>query len=248
MPRREKLVDDNLWKEVLFANSYALLIGYLSMAVKGLGFLVLTWTTVVLLGGYVSTLQRKDFWCLTFITLVQTAGIFDVLLTEKLSYIGDSFSAIIAVRYAVFDDHPLQRKRQVLANVVATVQRVVFVILLCPLAAVYMFGLLISTGISVWRLRQHDYGSDADGLGNLKPALDVLYSIAVLQGVIFCYKTLFGFAKGSVVNAVLERREFGDQLRVEISDYLLETTIGCEKNPSFARGRNLLICCGPDGV
>ncbi|XBJ11750.1 hypothetical protein VPH35_016398 [Triticum aestivum] len=180
MARRKKLVDDSGWKDVLFANEYALLMGYLSMAVKGLGFLVLTWTTVVLLGGFVSTLQKKDFWSLTFITLAQTAGIFDVLLTEKLSYIGDSISAIISVRLALFDDHPLQRKRQVLATVVATVQQVVFVILLCPLATVYMFGLLISAGISVWRLRQHDYGSDADGLGNLKPALDILYSIALL--------------------------------------------------------------------
>uniref|UniRef100_A0A8R7P6L9 Uncharacterized protein n=1 Tax=Triticum urartu TaxID=4572 RepID=A0A8R7P6L9_TRIUA len=185
MPRRGKLVDDSEWSEVEFANSYALLIGYLSMAVKGLGFLVLTWTTVVLLGGYVSILQKKDFWCLTFITLVQTAGIFDVLLTEKLSYIMDSVLALLYVRVAVVGHNELQSKRQVLADVMAIVQLLVFVILLCPLAAVYMFGLLISAGISVWRLRQHDYGSDADGLGNLKPALDVLYSIALLQGVIF---------------------------------------------------------------
>jgi len=239
-PRRAKLVDDSNWREVRFANSYGLLIGYLSMAVKGLGFLVLTWTTVVLLGGYVSTLHKKDFWSLAFITLVQTAGIFDVLLTEKLSYIWDSVLAVLSIRFAVIDNNPLQRKRQVLANVLALVQLVLYAILLCPLAAVYMFGLLISSGISVWRLRQHDYGGDADGLGNLKPALDVLYSIALLQGVIFCYKTVFGFAEGPIVNKIVEAREFGDQARVGISDYLLETIVGCEKDPSFARGRNLI--------
>uniref|UniRef100_K3ZKA3 Uncharacterized protein n=1 Tax=Setaria italica TaxID=4555 RepID=K3ZKA3_SETIT len=46
---------------------------YLIMAVTGLGYLALTWSTVVLLGGFVTALQNKDFWCLTTISMLQAA-------------------------------------------------------------------------------------------------------------------------------------------------------------------------------
>lgn len=54
-------------------NIYVLWQAYVLMAVTGLGYLALTWSTVVLLGGFVTTLGKKDFWCLTAISMIHAA-------------------------------------------------------------------------------------------------------------------------------------------------------------------------------
>nr|TKV99805.1 hypothetical protein SEVIR_8G067900v2 [Setaria viridis] len=57
--------------EEMSLNTYVLSQTYLLMAVTGLGFLAFTWATVVLLGGFATALHRKDFWCLTVISMIQ---------------------------------------------------------------------------------------------------------------------------------------------------------------------------------
>jgi hypothetical protein len=84
--------------------------------------------------------------------------------------------------------------RFLLALVSMGLQLVVFAILVCPLAAIYVNGLLISMGISIWRLVQHD-GGNSDGEGNLKPAMDTLYFLALLQGLLFCYRFFFSLTR-----------------------------------------------------
>ncbi|BAF29998.1 Os12g0551200 [Oryza sativa Japonica Group] len=192
-------LDHSEWLEVKYINNHALFVGYLSMAVKGVGFLVGLWTTVVLLGGFVSMLEKKDFWSLTIITLVQTAGVFDVLLNEKLRHAVNSVDGFLVTMDMVFRcedeefDSGIQLWRSRAGRLVTFIQAVVFAIILCPLAVLYLSGLVISTSLSLWRLIQHDYG-DGDGSANLTPALNVLYSLALFQGVLFFYQWVSYFA------------------------------------------------------
>jgi hypothetical protein len=62
--------------------------------------------------------------------------------------------------------------RLVLTVVLSLVQVPVLAIVLCPVV-LYVLGLYLSAGISLWRPIPHDYGN-TDGGGNLKPALNVL--------------------------------------------------------------------------
>ncbi|KAL6638445.1 hypothetical protein ACP70R_023940 [Stipagrostis hirtigluma subsp. patula] len=260
--KREYSINDSRWPEVRFINGYAVFMGYLMMGVRGLGILVVTWTTVVLLGGYVSVLGKKDFWCLTGITLVQTAGVFNFLLEEKLSDIlhstwgllGAAFATVIKEKKSSKKDQQsssrnekegidnsearLSAKRFVLACVASVIQLLVLAIILCPLAVLYLLGLYISAGVSLWRLIEHDFGN-ADGGANLKPALKVLYSLAVAQGALFGYKKMHAFwAKIGLAEFVAKQYCSVDQNLV--SDYLDSMVKGCEKDPSFATGRNLI--------
>lgn len=61
--------------EVRFINRYAVLRTYVLMGLKGTGALVVLWATVVLLGGFVSKLEKKDFWYITFIAFVRAGGL-----------------------------------------------------------------------------------------------------------------------------------------------------------------------------
>lgn len=56
-----------------YINQFVILQTVVLMAIRGLGVLAFAWSTVVLLGGFVTLLEKKDFWCITVLSLLQTA-------------------------------------------------------------------------------------------------------------------------------------------------------------------------------
>jgi hypothetical protein len=56
------------------ALKYAHRRAYISLAVKASGLLAALLSTVILLGGYVASLLKKDFFCIMVITVIQGAG------------------------------------------------------------------------------------------------------------------------------------------------------------------------------
>ncbi|PUZ69089.1 hypothetical protein GQ55_2G080600 [Panicum hallii var. hallii] len=162
---------------------------------------------------------------------------------EYISHIGYSFTRLREAALSV----ALPRKDQYrLCSMKGMVRLLVFTILLCPLFALYMFGLFVSPWISLWRLCRtiivrHGYMWSGEKR-NLKPALLVLYSLALLQGVLFYYWAISASVEKTLVQHVAEAYEIDedDEARESVSDYLRMIREGCEKDLSFARGRNLI--------
>uniref|UniRef100_A0A0D9Y052 Uncharacterized protein n=1 Tax=Leersia perrieri TaxID=77586 RepID=A0A0D9Y052_9ORYZ len=172
--------------------------------------------------------------------------VFDVFLNEKLRYVGKSFNGlcgtILGMLFKDDTDYGLSGARLLVAYVLLALQLLMFAVLLCPLAVLYLFGLLITTGLSLWRLIQRDYGM-SDGDANLEPALNVLYSLALFQGALFLYRFASRFAGKRLASLVAVSYGFkkDDQAgQAVVMEYMHKTRVGCEKDPSFAKGRNLV--------
>lgn len=139
----------------------------------------------------------------------------------------------------IADNNDPSWPRLLFAVVVLFVQQFVFAVILCPLAALYLCGLVITGGISLWRLIQRDYGK-VDGDANLQPALNVLYSLALFQGVLFCYRFFSYSAGDGLVSKVAEEYQLEKTARKSVKEYLRQTRNGCAKDPSFVKERNLV--------
>ncbi|CAN6347772.1 unnamed protein product [Urochloa humidicola] len=249
-------LDDFIFRYVT-GSTYAL------MAATGLGYLALTWSTVVLLGGFVTVLHKKDFWCITVISMTQAARIFNDL-AEQLA---TNFVSILA-RNIVALFIGLRRQIRRFANdlqrrptAVSTWCRVLPVlhdgILSLPLngigyvlACLYRYsGPFVCIALALWRIAQHHYtgGDNTSGSGspgNLVPALNMFYSLILLQGgfyLLWAGWDVFGDFAAQKLCQYRQQIGLPDQgwCRKYFARYLADTRARCWREPTSIRGRTL---------
>uniref|UniRef100_A0A0E0MNC7 Uncharacterized protein n=1 Tax=Oryza punctata TaxID=4537 RepID=A0A0E0MNC7_ORYPU len=253
-----------------YINSHAVFMEYLSRVVAGLRVLIFTWSTVVLLGGFVSLLGKKDFWFLTVITLCQTKEyvspctfantfaaysilLFSLLnLARRQGLISLNISTEHQIRtrwFATAFNTCLEQCEFTVPRATLTLFRlIVFTSIVSPLLIIYTFGMYISTAISLYRLTRRDLGlgvsSGADG-GDVHPlpALHVLYLLALVQGVLYFYRMTF-ISTGRKMEWIVAKRyrlkDYYYWFNSPMFQYAAETRAGCTNDPSFVKGRNLV--------
>ncbi|KAM3300171.1 hypothetical protein ACQJBY_041283 [Aegilops geniculata] len=251
--------------EEMSLNSYALLQAYVLMAVTGLGYLALTWSTVVLLGGFVSSLGKKDFWCLTGISMVQAARIFNDSGDNMFPIFRKLMRKLARKVFAnpvggfikkLFPDPlvngtiPKPKGHSIFTFLWVQVFLVIIQLLSMPALAVvliawiiYVFGPVACIVLSLWRLRQHDYGDTAgnDSKANLVPALSIFYWLVICQGLLFFIWWLIDVSALWVIVSFREECQLPEKWgSITIVDYLYDTQAKCWRDPTSIDGRYLI--------
>lgn len=235
--------------EETMLNRYAALQAFLALGVKGSGYLALTWSTVVLLGGYVTSLGRTEFWCLTVISMIQAAGIFNDFIGEEIfsGYLDVVTSFVM--EWNDFTGHGFIIIRMLKGNALlilaAELIVVPFATVLIFVTNVYLFGPFACVALSSWRLGQRNYGSTdgGDGRANMMPAaLDMFYSLVIFQGTMFGVWHLIDCVR---VKTMILRFQLAyplsDKWGIQsIRKYFEDTRAKCYQDPASIKGRNLI--------
>ncbi|KAJ1275927.1 hypothetical protein BS78_05G173800 [Paspalum vaginatum] len=206
--------------EVRLINTYAVLRTYFLMALRGTGALLFLWATAVLLGGFVSSLKKKDFWYISFIAFVQAAGTLNLLLDYQLKHlITWLLSAVAWLRSAWTElQHYFLSSSRVKHNCVdkllhqtSNLRALIVIVVLYPLVVFCLYVPVICAGLSYWRLRQPDYASGTTDASqaNLKPGMDLFYYICIAQGLMFMLFMLLLETLGSGVLVLIVSQQVG---------------------------------------
>ncbi|CAL9096120.1 unnamed protein product [Musa textilis] len=258
---------------------FALRLAILEKAASGLGTLGFIWATVVLLGGFAIALEKKDFWFVTIILLIEGARIFSRShelewqhqatwsLTEagRLSFRALKSSSRLLFRslkliFRPFSVHTTRIPNSVeMANdptskdappprtwhtsdvpllpfsgwvfLTRNVSRVLYWLQLLAASA--------CVSLSLMRLVEQDFGRlrpDDPDKKNRKAALDIFYSLALAEALLFLAEKAYWEWKVSyllLLEEVNRECHFGDAGMVSIKRFFYDAYSKCVEGSIF---------------
>ncbi|CAD6211272.1 unnamed protein product [Miscanthus lutarioriparius] len=249
---------------------FALRLAVLEKAASGLGKLDFVWATVVLLGGFASTLCITDFWCVTVIlvgegarvisrshelewqhyaTQTSTAG---GALRSSSRFFRHIMRAIVDPAAAAAgggggrDDDARARaalfQRQIVAFMRQRAWHAPDVSLLPYTGWVFVsrkigrllnwlqvLSALACVALSVMRLWKHDFG-DPDDSRNMRPALLLFYTLALVEALLFLFEKAYWTWKVSVcklLHQVSDECELGAYGLVSLKRFFYDAYSRC---------------------
>ncbi|XP_020197730.1 uncharacterized protein [Aegilops tauschii subsp. strangulata] len=226
--------------EVRIINKYALTVAYIRFALKSIGALLLLWATVVLLGGFVSSLKRVDFWYLTTIAFLQAAGVFDVMGDARFAFFEDWLDSLMQNVESYHLEHTQLRMRQWLKRKLHMLIDIILIVIFLPAVYFALAGPVLCIVLSAIRVANQGYGI-ADGetsKANLNRALDLYYYVSLAHGTICLLCMLSEVTANEVVVVSLWLRH-GFSLDL-LDGYLRETKQMCVHNPASIMNWNLI--------
>uniref|UniRef100_A0A0D9XZW8 Uncharacterized protein n=1 Tax=Leersia perrieri TaxID=77586 RepID=A0A0D9XZW8_9ORYZ len=170
----------------------ALRLAILEKAASGLGALGFIWATVVLLGGFAITLGRVDFWSITVILLIEGARIFSRSHELEWQHQSTSSISLIPSSFRLLSRsllHPNSTARRLRHRHWRWRRWLSWGFLSRQMGrAFYWLQLASATacvGVSAVRLARQDFGETEDARTNRWSALDIFYSLALAEALLF---------------------------------------------------------------
>ncbi|XP_044377344.1 uncharacterized protein [Triticum aestivum] len=210
------------------------------------GFFALLWSTVVLLGGYVSVLTIKDFWSLSVLSLLMASQL--ILLEMKIVTGWDYLADVHILRLSLTKGQKIQLKwtkescdHLVNIFIVSTSLVVKMIVSICIALPIILVGPFLAMALSVARLVQRDYGDvggDAANKAKLDAAMIIFYVLVTFQSLSVFFWILVNTSQP--VMLVSKRSGFGAWGPKTVRRYLNKTRDKYRKDGLLPNNWNLI--------
>ncbi|GJN31549.1 hypothetical protein PR202_gb19960 [Eleusine coracana subsp. coracana] len=250
---------------------FALRLAVLEKAASGLGKLAFAWATVVLLGGFASSLRIRDFWCVTVILVGEGARVFSrshelewQQHSTSTSTAGDALRSrsrffrhiVHAIRDPAVaaagcgDGRAAQFQRQVVAFVKQRTWHAPEVSLLPYTGWVFvsrkigrllnrlqLLSALACVALSLMRLwLNHDFGDESGDKRNMRPALLLFYTLALVEATLYLLEKAYWSWKMSARNLLRQVNDdcgLGEYGHVSLTRFFYDAYSRCISGSIF---------------